>query len=213
MIDSFITELCLELPFVIGAFSCFIASLGAYVLIRNRQLILLTIGSFFITISLPSCTLTWAPYMENLGANEFLLGIASSIFMAMAGLGSYVGGKLTRNLGFKKIVIMSLISMSTSFFSLFFIKNPYIFIITALPFEIGFGMIRPALSAWINKYIPSEERATVISLRKTLMLPFSALGMAIMGFLSGSWSPRLAFLFGFIMITSSTLIYIKVSEN
>lgn len=64
-----------------------------------------------------------------------------------------------------------------------------------------------------NVYIPSEERATVISLRRTLILPFSAAGMAAMGILSDLGSPRLAYLFGLLTILATIPAYVKVPEK
>ena len=69
------------------------------------------------------------------------------------------------------------------------------------------------MGAWINVYIPSEERATVISLRRTLILPFSAVGMAAMGILSDLGSPRLAYLFGLSAILATIHVYVKVPEK
>ncbi|RLE66514.1 MAG: hypothetical protein DRJ47_02250 [Thermoprotei archaeon] len=141
-------EHSLELPFVVGACSAFSASLlalywtrgrdeifesrkrryreflkkGAYVIIKSKPLVLLTVGSFFIALSIPNFTLTWAPYMEDLGASEWLLGLASSVFMATMGLGSYIGGRLVKRLNYKNTVVLALSSMSLAFLALTFVK-------------------------------------------------------------------------------------------
>jgi len=53
----------------------------------------------------------------------------------------------------------------------------------------------------------------VISLRRTLMLPFSALGMAVIGVLSDLGSPKLAYLFGFTAIIMALPIYLKIGDD
>ena len=229
----------IELPFVAGAisgFSAFLIALlfardrgesietkeqgyidilrrGMIILIRTKTLIMLTASAFFITLAIPSFNLTWAPYMEELGASKRLLGFTSFLFMITAGLGGYTGGLLTRYLGYRRVVICSLMFMSSSLALLTIVSNLYAFIAIALLYEIGFGAIGPTLNAWINEYVPSRERATVISLRRTLMLPFSALGMAIMGILSDLWSPRIAYLFSSIAVALSLPYILKAQEK
>ena len=137
--------------------------------------------------------------MESLGAEEWLLGLASSAFMATVGLSNYVGGRLARRLGYKRTTLISLGLSVVTFAAIYLVDNPLAFILASLPLEFGIGLRGPAVGAWINTCIPSEERATVISLRRTLVLPFSALGMAVMGVLSDLGTPRLAYLFGLAM--------------
>lgn len=239
-IGGLIAEYSLRIPFIAGAFSCFASALialywtrgrgespavedgrsyfsllkgGAGILFRNKPLLWLTVGAFLAAISMPSFTLTWAPYMESLGAEKWLLGLASSVFMATAGLANYVGGRIARRLGYKKTTLISLAFIAATFSLLQLVDNSYLFILASLPFEVGYGLMRPTIRTWINVYILSEERATVISLRRTLILPFSAAGMAAMGVLSDIESPRLAYLFGFLMVLATIPVYAKVPER
>ncbi len=239
-IGGLIAEYSLRIPFIMGAFSSFASALiafywtkgrgessavesrrtyfsllkgGASILFKNKPLLWLTIGGFLIAMSAPNFTLTWAPYMEMLGADEWLLGLASSIFMTTIGLANYLGGRIAKQLGYKKTTIFSLTLFATTFALLPLVNNPYLFILTGLPFEIGFGFLRPAVGAWINVYIPSEERATIISLRRTLIMPFSAAGIAAMGVLSDLDSPRLAYLFGLSTVLAAIPVYVKVPEK
>ena len=119
-IGGLIAEYSLRIPFVIGAFSSFASAFiafywtrgrgespavkskrtyfsllksGASILFRNKPLLWLTIGGFLTAASVPSFTLTWAPYMEILGVEELLLGLASPISMATAGLANYLAGE------------------------------------------------------------------------------------------------------------------------
>ncbi len=238
-VGGLLAERRLEIPFVIGAAFCFTAftiallytrgrgeaprsgrvsytmllKRGARVLLSTRPLILLTLGSSLIALAVPSFNLTWAPQMESLGASKWLLGVASSVFMATAGLSGYAGGRLAKLLGYRRVAVASLASMSAAFALLTLVNDPYAFIAVGLLYEVGFGSLGPVISAWINEFIPSGERATVISLRRTLLLPFSALGMAAMGVLSDAWSPRLAYAFGAVMATLALLVYSRAPEK
>ncbi|RLE85244.1 MAG: hypothetical protein DRJ41_01595 [Thermoprotei archaeon] len=236
-VGGLLAEYSLRIPFVAGSLFCFTSAFialyltrgrgespaiesrkpylsllkdGIIVLFRNKPLLWLTVGAFFVSAGLPSFTLTWAPYMEMLGAEKWLLGLASSAFMATVGLANYVGGRIARGIGYGKTILTSLALIAATFSLLQLVGDPYLFILASLPFEAGFGLMTPAIRAWINTYIPSEERATVISLRRTLVLPFSAAGMAAMGVLSDLGSPRLAFLFGLSMVLAAVPVYVKV---
>ena len=168
-IGGFIAEHSLELPFAVGAISSFAAALfallwtrgrggveefrgggyweylsrGARILIKSKPLILMTVGSILGSLGMPSFNLTWAPHMESMGANERLLGLASAVFMASMGVGSYMGGRLAERLGYRRAVILSLALMAASFLSLTSMFDPYTFIAAALPFKVGAGMINP----------------------------------------------------------------------
>jgi len=185
---------------------------GASALFSSRPLIWLTAAGALSALGHPCFTLTWAPHMESLGATKWMLGAASSVLMATVGFSQYAGGRLAARLGYKRIAVLSTLAMSASFALMTAAYEPAIFLLAALPFELGLGLRTPAVGAWINEFIPSEERATVVSLRRTLLLPFSASGMAIMGFLSDLGTPRLAFKFGMAALAFSSWAYYAVPE-
>ena len=239
VVGGVMAEHKLELPFLVGACWAFAAGIltlvltkgrgelkgrkerkyldflkeGLKVLFAQKALMMITFGSFFVALGIPNFTLTWAPYMESLGAGRWLLGAASSFLIGGMGLGSYLGGRLPKRLGYKATILLSTASMALSFSSLTLVNDPLAFLFLSLPFEIGFGAMTPALNAWLNEYIPSEERATVISLRRTLTLPFSALGIGLMGALSDLASPRLAYVAGLGALTMAFLVYMKVPKG
>lgn len=238
-VGGLLAEYDIRLPFMAGSALCFTASFlaaaltrgrgevasrakrsyigflssGARNFFRNRPLLLLTAGSVFITLGVPSFTLTWAPYAESLGADKKLLGLMASIFMAAYGLSGYVGGKLPRIAGYRRGTSAILLAISASFLALRLAEGPLAFLIAAIPLEIGFGMTRPVLAAWVNRYVPSDERATILSLRRTLLLPFTAMGMAAMGILSDMESPRLAYLFGSAAFFLAIFVFLSVPEE
>ena len=85
------------------------------ILFRNKPLLWLTVDSFLTAASVSSFTLTWAPCMEVLGAEELLLGLASPIFMATTGLANYLGRRIVKLLVYKKTTIVFLVLFSSTF--------------------------------------------------------------------------------------------------
>ncbi len=239
LIGGLVAEYSLELPFALGSLLCFTAvpialiltrgrgevyskeerrytdflRSGIHVFLRNKPLILLTLATSLMALARPSFTLTWAPYMECLGAEKWLLGLTGSLFMAIMGLGSYMGGRLAVKLGYRLTSCISVVFISSSLLAILVANNPYVFIISSLPLEAGLGLMIPTMDAWINRYIPSRERATVISLRRTLIIPFRVLGTAAMGILSDLESPRLAYIFAFAVNLLALPLYIKVKDE
>jgi len=118
-----------------------------HVFLRNKPLILLTLATSLMALARPSFTLTWAPYMECLGAEKWLLGPTGSLFMAIMGLGSYMGGRLAVKLGYRLTSCVSVVFISSSLLAIMVASNPYVFIISSLPLEAGLGLMIPTMDA------------------------------------------------------------------
>lgn len=138
----------------------------------------------FMALAIPSFTLTWAPRLKELGASMWLLGVTSSLLFTSAGLAQYIGGRLVGRIGLKKVALAGTLLISLSFPLMALSPSQVIFIASALLFEVGYGLRSPPIRTWFNRAVPSEERATILSLRSTLLRPLSITGMMIMGALS-----------------------------
>lgn len=238
-LGGLLSDHSLALPFAVGAPCAFLASIiayigmrgrgevssseeraymdflrkGAKILVNSKPLVVLTLGGLMVTMATPCFTLTWAPYMKSMGASGWLLGLASATFIAVSVIGGFLGGMLASGIGYKRAAMLALTLMACAFLLMGVFRGAAAFMFFSVLFEVGLGLLRPVTSAWINEFIPSEERATVISLRRTRLQPFSAVGMAAMGVLSDLGTPRLAYLFGFISTCVAIAIYSRVSMH
>lgn len=166
----------------------------------------------FIALAIPSFTLTWAPRLKELGASMWLLGATSSILFASAGLAQYLGGRLVRRFGLKKVAFVGTLFISLSFTLMALSPSLAIFIASALLFEVGYGLRLPPIRTWFNRAVPSEERATVLSLRSTLLRPLSIIGMMIMGALSDWRGICVTYLWGLLISLPACFILLFIPE-
>ncbi len=167
----------------------------------------------FTVLAIPSFTLTWAPRLRELGGSMWLLGATSSILFASAGFAQYMGGRLARRLGIKRTSLAGILLISSSFILMAFSPSPGLFITSALLFELGYGLRIPSIRSWFNRAVPSEERATILSLRSTLLRPLSLLGMAIMGIIADSYGIPATHLWGLLISLPACLVILIVPET
>ncbi len=166
----------------------------------------------FVVLAIPSFNLTWAPRLKELGGRMWLLGATSSFLFITVGLAQYFGGLLTERFGFKKVSFAGLLLFPISFFLMAISPSPACFIGSALLYETGFGLRLPSIRAWFNKAVPSEERATVLSLRATLLRPLSLIGMAIMGVISDNCGLSITYFSAILISLPACLVVLTVPE-
>ncbi|RLG47433.1 MAG: hypothetical protein DRO06_02815, partial [Thermoproteota archaeon] len=146
-----------------------------------RGMWILAAAMALVAFASPAFTLTWAPRAESLGAPVWAVGVMGSALFAAVGLSQYLGGELSRRLGEKRTAVLGAVVQASSMGLAALAPDPPSFALAALPFEVGLGIRSPATSAWVARAAPSEERATVISLVRTVALSFGALGMGAVG--------------------------------
>ena len=186
---------------------------GFKVTFSNSVLKRLLVVLGFMVLAIPSFTLTWAPRLKELGGQMWLLGATSSLLFVSVGLAQYVGGKISEKFGFKRASFVGLILIPLSFLLMAISPSIVYFIGSALLFEMGYGLRTPSIRAWFNKAAPSEERATILSLRSTLLRPLSLAGMGIMGIIADKYGISMTHLCGFLISLPACLIVLTVSEE
>jgi len=167
----------------------------------------------FMVLAIPSFTLTWAPRLKEFGGQMWLLGATSSIFFASVGLAQYVGGAISGKFGFKMASFVGLLLIPLSFLLMAISPSSLYFIGSALLFEVGYGLRTPSIRAWFNEATPSEERATILSLRSTILRPLSLAGMGIMGVITDKYGVSMTHLCGFLISLPACIIVLTVPEG
>lgn len=138
-------------------------------------------------ISAGTLTMVWfvQPVMKQAGVPLWLFGFSWAILNATAGFASFHAHRIEKNVGEKTFIYLS--------FLLFF---SYIVTGTislwSLPFILIFSCIRgignPIATTYINRYITSDRRATVLSLRMLIMrMIFVIIGPCI-GYIADMYS-------------------------
>ena len=82
-----------------------------------------------------------------------------------------------------------------------------------LIYEIGRGIDRPMKISYINKFIPSDKRATLISFDSMMGKPAAALGLVTFGYLANKTSFSLSWLVSGLILLMLIPVYLKVRKK
>jgi hypothetical protein len=89
----------------------------------------------------------------------------------------------------------------------------YLVLTGFLTHEVGRGMIKPIQKSYLNKHIPSDKRATVLSFESMMGKLGAAGGLVVLGWVGKNYSIQDAWLVSGILILFLIPIYLKVSQN
>lgn len=158
----------------------------------------------------------WSPRLNNLAGGDkvWLMGwtwAGISLFML---IGSYlVTNLIKRNKHHSWILIVSTLTLSLPIiigsYSQFFSVALFTFLI----FEIGRGMHSPVKQSYLNKHIPSEQRATVLSFDSMMGKLGGAAGLVIFGWIAKHSSIQLTWLISGALLLLLIPIYLKSKTN
>ena len=165
----------------------------------------ITLATCLLALAIPSFNITWAPHLESLGASKRVLGLASSVFMLTVGLAGYLGGELSSR-NYRFTAVLGCVIGGLSFGLLAIARTQYLFIAAGIVWELNYGVVKPALSTWVNELVESEKRATLLSLRSTVASVSGIAGLAVMGVLSDLGTPILAFKWGLTAYLVAALV-------
>ncbi|WP_150111334.1 hypothetical protein [Candidatus Acidianus copahuensis] len=104
--------------------------------------------------------------------NDFL-GYVYILLIASLLLGSALSRLVTKN--HSSIMLASLAVITTSFLIVALFNTLYIIVLSMIFFELSWGVLTPSLTYWRNLLIPSEIRATLLS----IVLGISTIGSSI----------------------------------
>lgn len=183
--------------------------------VRNKVVLWLIFSSILATFAFQPLNMYWSPRMNELAGNQvWLMGwvwAGMSLFMMF---GSFVVKELLkREKTYAWILITTalflavpiLLSASSSIFA--------IVLISFLTYEIGRGMLSPAHKAYLNKYIPGEQRATVLSFDSMMGKLGAAGGLLILGWVGKNYSIQVSWLVSGILLLLLIPIYFRTAAH
>jgi MFS family permease len=183
--------------------------------VRHKVVLWLILSSMLAFFAFQPLNMYWAPRINALSGNQvWLMGwIWVGVTTCMM-LGSYWIRTLLKK---QKSYLWILIAMSL-FLSLPIllasISNIFALVVSGyILHEIGRGMIRPMQKSYLNKHIPSEKRATILSFDSMMGKLGAAGGLVVLGFVANNYSIQDAWLISGVLLLFLIPIYIKVTEN
>ncbi|HKA40389.1 MAG TPA: MFS transporter [Burkholderiales bacterium] len=165
-------------------------------LLKNRELMLVAIGSAFRTMTQVGL-LTFLPVylLYEMHYSKFTVGVCLAVMQISGMAASAIGGHLSDKWGRKRIVMSSMVlSGVTIVFMALAGKSPaFVFFIALVGFFLYF--MRPVLQAWAVESTPREMAGSGVAVQFGIQAAGSAVAPAIFGMIADHYSINTAFLF------------------
>lgn len=182
---------------------------------RNKVVLWLMIATFVSQLAFQPLNMFWAPrFNQMVGGQVKLMGWLWAGMSIMMIVGSYLSRRLVeKKVDYWKIMVLSALFLTipiliSSFGSVFTIAAGAFLI-----YEIGRGIDRPMKTSYINKYIPSDKRATLISFDSMMGKIAAALGLIGFGLLADKTSFSLSWFVSGLMLLMLIPVYLRVRKQ
>lgn len=149
-------------------------------------------------------------YWKTQGSSEFKIGIYLSISSLLAGIVATRVYKLERILKEKGIIIFMPIIIALSIWGIALTSLSQVFYIII---GIADSIVYVTIGDYINKLIPSQNRATILSFQSMLFSLFMILIFPLIGKLGDSFSLKFAFVFMAFIASVLAIINVYILRN
>lgn len=173
----------------------------------NSRLTFLILFSQFIFSFTTTIFFYLQNYMKNDGYSEFSIGAVYSIAAIIGGVLAPNVHKIEKIIKEKGILIYMPILLSISTWGIALFKYPFLFY---FPIVVAEGMIFVAFGDYINRLIPSDKRATLLSMSSMVFSFFMITLFPLVGFLGETISLRGAFMTLAAISTVFTLVNTRI---
>lgn len=170
---------------------------------RNKVVLWLMVATFIGEFAFQPLNMFWAPRFNQIAGGEIkLMGWLLAGMSIMMAAGSYLSRKLSE----RKVSYWKIMTISALFLAIPVLISSQVSIFalaagTFLIHEIGRGINIPIKASYINKYIPSDKRATLISFNSMAGKIAAALGLIGFGLLADKTSFSFSwYISGFILL-------------
>lgn len=192
-----------------------IARESFYYSLKNKVVFWLMVATFIGELAFQPLNMFWAPRFTQMVGNEIrLMGWLLAGMSIMMAVGSYFSRKLTeRGLSYWKIMIISALFLAIP---VLISSRASVFVVAAGAFlihEVGRGIDRPIKISYINKYIPSDKRATLISFNSMMGKLAAALGLVGFGLLADKTSFSLSWLVAGLILFLLIPVYLRTKKK
>lgn len=183
--------------------------------LRHKVVLWLIISSIVALFAFQPLNMYWSPRLNTLAGDQvWLMGwvwAGISLFMMLGGF--LVKELLKRERSYSNILIATTLFLSIPIL-LSALSNVFMVVMMGfLMYEIGRGMLNPAHKAYLNKYIPGEQRATILSFDSMMGKFGAAMGLVVFGLIAKNYSIQVSWFVSGILLLLLIPIYLKTSYN
>jgi sugar phosphate permease len=179
-------------------------------LLRNRALMLVSIGSAFRTMT-QTGLLTFLPvYLAyELDYSPFLVGVCMSAMQLAGFAASPVGGHLSDRMGRKKIVMSSMVLTCVMIVFMALAGKSALFVVFIALVGFFIYAMRPVLQAWAVEATPRELAGSGVGLQFGIQHIGASIAPAIFGIIADAYDIYTAFYFlaGTILFANVLIVF------
>jgi len=166
---------------------------------KNRLVRSIMLVTLFESIFFMYGFYSWSPYFLGLLGRNLVW--VSGIIAALVGLSQIIGntivGPITKRIKNRSSILIFCVSISASFIiGSALVNNFWITVPLYLLSTASFGLMAPVKQSWLNANIPSEQRASIISLDALFGDAGMTVGNLGLGYLSQFYSISFAWVIG-----------------
>jgi len=179
---------------------------------RNKPLfILLIIGMITLTTSILSSDLTWYPFLQNLGFQEYWFGYLISASFVSGIIIPHFTKPLVKKIGnYNKYLMLCLIAQLILLFIVGFIASLIFAVIIFLIFISTYDFYHPVRTTFFQQLVPGKMRATIDSFRNMTYEIVGIIMMPLAGFLADKISPQYTISIGSFFLIPAIYLYTKI---
>ncbi|MBT9139150.1 MAG: hypothetical protein DDT31_01731 [Syntrophomonadaceae bacterium] len=172
---------------------------------KSFELILLTLLLIFLYGCYSVFVYVWQPSAIELGIPELRLGLILALHLAFDALG---GGVCKRIMNLNKLFsfIGCFLLVGAGFFFNWFYGGFISFFTMIGLFSLAWGIFIPLYGTLSHQFIPSNVRASVVSLMGTITIGGAVVLQLVIGLLIDHFGLSVALLFGFLLAIFSVII-------
>jgi len=177
---------------------------------EHKEIKWLIIYSGFITASTLTMVFFIQPYFKLVNLPLIYFGVIWAILNIAVGIFSIYAHKYELKLGRKKALISLIIFPFVSYLLLASTQSLWS-LIFILPFYFTRAMNQPILKDYINRLVPSEMRATILSIKNLIGRAIFAIIGPLIGWLTDIYSLQLALMASgiiFFIFATSSIIFL-----
>lgn len=154
--------------------------ISARFLLTHQRVRSIALYSIFFFVFFRISFWYYQPYFQDIGIQAEYFGIIFALFNIVAALSARSAGKLIEWTRGKSMILLSVL-MVASFLLLGVTRLPFGFVFICLQ-QVVRGVQLPVFMKYLNKHIPSNQRATIISCRSLLNNLAAAAAFPVAGF-------------------------------
>ena len=182
----------------------------------NHPIILnMIIAGFLLGIAVQSWNMYWTPFFKDtLKVDTSVLGWMFAAISLFSILGMHFAKHtLARLKDRKNVLIFDAVLIAIAITVSAAIGAPYLVVLFFLLHEIGRGMWGPIDSALMNDYVPSKQRATIISFDSMVSHGGSAIGLFASGLIANAYGIPLSWIVGAAVLLIAVPFLMRIKEK